>query len=162
MELYKTFDHEWGHSLGSTFRNISIPSLFGYSYQFLKRDIYLKNTMDNIFLQLSVGQIFWQLVGNDKRMTGKYEMKETYPLWSVQFSSVTQSCLTLCDSMDCSTPGFLVLTNFRSLHKLMSIELVMPSSHLILCRLLLLLPSIFPSIRVFSNESVLRIRWPKY
>ena len=108
MELYKTFDHEWGHSLGSTFRNISIPSLFGYSYQFLKRDIYLKNTMDNIFLQLSIGQIFWQLVGNDKRMTGKYEMKETYPLWSVQFSSVAQSCLTLCDSMDCSTPGFLV------------------------------------------------------
>ena len=56
----------------------------------------------------------------------------------------------------------LSITNSRSLHKLMSIELVMPSSHLILCHPLLLPPSIFPSIRVFSNESVLHIRWPKY
>ena len=64
--------------------------------------------------------------------------------------------------MDCSTPGFPVHTNSRSLLKLMSIELVMPSNHLILCRPLLLLPSLFPSIRVFSNELVLHIRWPKY
>ena len=56
----------------------------------------------------------------------------------------------------------LFITNSQSLLKLMSIELVMPSSHLILCRPLLLPPSIFPSIRVFSNESVLRIRWPNY
>ena len=56
----------------------------------------------------------------------------------------------------------LSITNFRSLLKLMSTESVMPSNHLILCHPLLLLPSIFPSIRVFSNESVLRIRWPKY
>ena len=56
----------------------------------------------------------------------------------------------------------LSITNFRSLLKLMSIESVMPSNHLILCCPLLLQPSIFPSIRVFSNESVLRIRWPKY
>ena len=63
--------------------------------------------------------------------------------------------------MDCSTPGFPI-TNSRSLLKLMSIELVMPSNHLILYRPLLLLPSIFPSVRVFSNESVLLIRWPKY
>ena len=64
--------------------------------------------------------------------------------------------------MDCSTPGFSVLTNSRSLLKLMSIELVMPSNHPILCCPLLLPTSIFPSIRVFSNESALRIRWPKY
>ena len=56
----------------------------------------------------------------------------------------------------------LSITNSHSLPKLMSIESVMPSNHLILCRPLLLLPSIFPSIRVFSNESVLPIRWPKY
>ena len=56
----------------------------------------------------------------------------------------------------------LSVTNSRSLLKLMSIELAMPSNHLILCRPLLLLPSVFPSIRVFSNESVSRIRWPKY
>ena len=80
----------------------------------------------------------------------------------VQFSSVAQSCQTLCDPMDCSKPGLPVPHNTRSLHKLMSTELVMPSNHLILCHPLLLLPSIFPSIRVFSNESVLHIRWPKY
>ena len=56
----------------------------------------------------------------------------------------------------------LSITNSWRLLKLMSIELVMPSNHLILCRPLLLLPSIFPSVRVFSSESVLRIRWPKY
>ena len=71
---------------------------------------------------------------------------------SVQFSSIAQSCLTPCNPMDCRMPGFPV-TNSQSLLKLMSIESLMPSSHLILCRLLL--PSIFPSIRVFSNESVL-------
>ena len=69
---------------------------------------------------------------------------------------------TLCDPMDCSTPASLSFTISRSLLKLMSIESVMPSNHLILCHPLLLLPSIFPSVRVFSNESVLPIRWPKY
>ena len=64
--------------------------------------------------------------------------------------------------MDCSTPGFPSIPNSWSLLKLMSIESVMPSNQLILCRPLLLLPSLFPSIRVFSNESALRIRWPKY
>ena len=58
--------------------------------------------------------------------------------------------------------AFLSITNFQSLPKLMSIELVMPSNHLILCHPLILLPSIFPSIRVISNEPALRIRWPKY
>ena len=81
---------------------------------------------------------------------------------SVQFSSVTQSCPTLCHTMNRSTPGLPVHHQLLELLKLMSIESVMPSSHLILCRPLLLLPSIFPSIRVFSNESALRIRWPKY
>ena len=80
---------------------------------------------------------------------------------SVQFSSVTQSCPTLCDPMNRSTPG-LPITNSQSPPKPMSIESVMPSSHLILCHPLLLLPSIFPSIRVFSNESALCIRWTKY
>ena len=58
--------------------------------------------------------------------------------------------------------AFLAITNSRSLLKFMSIKLVIPSNHLILCHLLFLLPSIFPSIRVFSNESVLHIRWPEY
>ena len=80
----------------------------------------------------------------------------------VQFSSVAQSCPTLCSPMDCNTPGLLSITNSRSLPKLMSIELVNPSNHLILCRPLLLLPLIFPRITVFSNKSALCIRWPKY
>ena len=79
-----------------------------------------------------------------------------------QVSTVTQSCLTLCDPMNHSTPGLPVHHQLRSPPKPMSIESVMPSNHLILCRPLLLLPSIFPTIRVFSNESALCIRWPKY
>ena len=85
------------------------------------------------------------------------------PSWgewqSVQFNSVAQLYPTLCDPMDYSTPGFPIRHQLLELTlKLMSIELVMPSSHLILCRPLLLLPSIFPSIRVFSSESVLASR----
>ena len=78
------------------------------------------------------------------------------------FSSVAQLCLTICDPVDCSMPGFPVHHQLWSLIKLMSIESVMPSNHFILCLPLLLPPSIFPSIRVFSNESVLHIRWAKY
>ena len=83
-------------------------------------------------------------------------------LYLSQFSSVAQSCLTLCDPMDRSTPSLPVHHHSQSSPKLMSIESVMPSSHLILCRPLLLPPSIFPSIRVFSSELALHIRWPKY
>ena len=79
-----------------------------------------------------------------------------------QFSSVAQLRLTLCDPMDCNMPGFPVHHNSCSLLKFMSIESVMPANHLILCRPLLLPSSILPSINVFSNELVLRIRWPKY
>ena len=78
-----------------------------------------------------------------------------------QFSSVTQSCSTLCNPWSAVRQASLSITNCRSLLKLTSIKLVMPSNHLILCHPLLLPPSIFPSIRVFSNESVLRSRWPK-
>ena len=76
--------------------------------------------------------------------------------------SVTKSCPTLCDPINCSAPGFPVFHYLWSLLKLTSIESVMPSNHLILCYSLLLLPSIFPSIRVFSNELALHIRWPEY
>ena len=93
-----------------------------------------------------------------------------HPLWhlfvdffsSLQFSSVAQSYPTLCDPMDCSTPGLPVHHQRLEFTQTMSIESVMPSNHLILCHPLLLPPSIFPSIRVFSNESFLHIRWPKY
>ena len=78
---------------------------------------------------------------------------------SVQFS---RSVVSYCKPMDCSMPDFLSVTNSQRLLKLMSVESVMPSNCLILCHPLLLLPPNFPSIKVFSSESVLRIRWPKY
>ena len=81
---------------------------------------------------------------------------------TVQFSSVTQLCLTLCDPMDCSTPGFPVHHQLPELAQTLIHQVSMPSNHFILCHPCLLLPSIFPSIRVFSKQSVLRIRWPKY
>ena len=82
----------------------------------------------------------------------------------IQFSSVTQSYPTLCNPMSRSTPGLPVdhqLREFTQTH-VHRVESVMPSSHLILCRPLLLLPLIPPSMRVFSNESTLHMRWPKY
>ena len=81
---------------------------------------------------------------------------------SVHFSSVAQSRLTLCDPMTTARQGSLSITNSQSPPKPMSIESVMPSKHLILCHPLLFLPSIFPSIRIFSSESALHIRWTKY
>ena len=71
-------------------------------------------------------------------------------------------CPILCDPMDCSTPGFPVQNQLLEPAQTHVYQLVMPSNHLILCHPLLLLLSIFPSIRVFSKESVLRIKWPKY
>ena len=91
-----------------------------------------------------------------------FSWDQTSSVSSVQFRSVAQSCPTLCNPMNRSTPGLPVITNSRSSLRLTSIKSVMPSSHLILCRPLLLLPPIPPSIRVFSNESTLRMRWPKY
>ena len=79
----------------------------------------------------------------------------------VQFSSIAQSRPTLCNHMDCSMPGFPVHHQLPELAQTHVIKSGMPSNHLILCHPLLFLPSIFPNIRVFSDESVLRIRWPK-
>ena len=91
-----------------------------------------------------------------KRLSSSKTTKQIFP--SVQFSSVAQSCPTLCDSMNRSTPGLPVHHQFPSSLKLTSIESVMPSSHLILCCPFLLLAPITPSIRVFSNESTLHMR----
>ena len=79
-----------------------------------------------------------------------------------QFSSVIQSCPTLCDPMDRSMPGLSVHHQLPEFTQLMAIKTVMPSNHLILCCPILLPPLVLPSIRVFSDESVLHIRWPKY
>ena len=90
------------------------------------------------------------------------QLSHPYMTMGKTVSSVTQSCPTLCDPMDFSMPAFPVHHQLPELAQIMSIKSVMPSNHLILCHPLLLLPSIFPSIRVFSDESVLHIRWPKY
>ena len=94
---------------------------------------------------------------------GIKKMWYTYTM-QYQFSSVQSlSCVRLFETpWTAARQASLSITNSRSLLKLMSIRSVMPSSHLILCHSLLLLPPIPPSIRVFSNESTLRIRWPKY
>ena len=94
-----------------------------------------------------------------KTLDRHWVLKDLNQKW--QFSSVIQSCPTLCDPMNRSMPG-LPGHQLPESPKPMPIELVMPSNHLILCCPLLLLPSIFPSIRVFPNESALRIRWRKY
>ena len=86
----------------------------------------------------------------------------TYTRISVQFNSVAQSCPTLCNPMDCSTPGFPGHHQLLELVQTYVHRVSDAIQHLILCCPLLLMPSLFPSIRVFSNESTLHIRWPKY
>ena len=95
------------------------------------------------------------------------EEADTHWVWGRRsqipwFSSVTQSCPKFVTPWPAARQASLSITNSQSLLKLMSIKSVMPSNHLFLCCPLLLLPSIFPSIRVFSNESALRMRWPRY
>ena len=129
----------------------------------------------DILIHLLLPELYWPetyqyLLHNKSPATGvsfwKYttvnnELREKCSNW-VQFSSVTQLCPTLCDPWTAARQASLSITNSRSPHKPMSFELVMSSNHLILCHPLFLLPSIFPSIRVCSNESALRIRWPQY
>ena len=88
--------------------------------------------------------------------------RQAGPAFAFICCSATRLCLTLCNPVDCSTPGFLTFTISWSLRELMSIESVMTASHRILCPPLLFLPSVFPGIRVFSSESSLRTRWPEY
>ena len=103
------------------------------------------------------------MVKNLPAMQGmQVQQLSVYQWVSQSVSPVAQSCPSLCDPMIAAHLASLSITNSRSLLKLMPIESVMPSSHLILCCPLLLLPSICPSIRVFSNESTLHMRWPKY
>ena len=111
--------------------------------------------MENLFICSFSKQVmitYWVL----------YSFIVVYLLIRLSVSSIAQLYPTLCNPMDFSTSGFPVHHQIRSLLKLMSIELVKPSNHLILSHPLLLLPSVFHSIRVLSSESVLPIRWPKY
>ena len=100
----------------------------------------------SIFIKLS----FWLVTKRLHCSSLNIRLYESGILCSVQFSSVAELCPILCDPMDCSMQASLSITNIQSSLKLMSIESVLPSNHLILCRPLLLLPSLFPNIRVFS------------
>ena len=101
--------------------------------------------------------LLWQTLPKSNRSARRWQSQETTP--SVQLLSHVRLFATLWIA---ACQASLSIANSRSLPKLKSIESVMPSNHLILCCPHLLLPSIFPSIRVFSNESLLHIRWPKY
>ena len=126
-------------------------------------------------LAITSSQSLWQ-VGPEGREEGKgsappFHTSCDIPPWEAGCRqtgfggggcSLAHSCLTLCDPVDWSMPGFLSFSISQSLLKCMSIELVMLSNHLIICCPLSLLPFTFPSIRVFCSESALYIRWPKY
>ena len=132
-----------------------------YIYVYIYIYIYTRHIF-NRYIGSPSGKNYWKDCKPNLLQLSKLSL--IFTIWatsSVQFGSVAQSCLTLCDPMDGSTPGLLI-TNSWSLLKLMSIKSVLPSNHLILCQPLLLLPSIFPSIMFFSSEWVLWIRWPKY
>ena len=123
--------------------------------EILKQNMFL--TWNPAFKQLQTGNSFHEKDQSLSLWSGSTDSKtigyqRTNP--SVQFSLVIQSCPTLCESMNRTTPGLPVITNTQSLLKFMYIKLVMPFNHLILCYPLLLLPSIVPSIRVFSSELV--------
>ena len=125
--------------------------------------MYVMSASNIIFLEISFYDrvLFYTKPVHDSRRFSCRILTSNVIL-SLQFTSVNESCHTLCDHMDCSTPGLPVHHQLLSPPKLISIESVIPSSHLILSCPLLLLPSIFPSIRVFSNDSTLHIRCPKY
>ena len=111
--------------------------------------------------------VVWSKVGGGAAQMRVHPRLFQRSLWShppQAAIAVVQSLsrVQLCNPMECSTPGFPVLTISQSLLKLTSVELMMLSNHLIFCHSLLLLPSTFPSTRVFSNESALPIRWPNY
>ena len=123
--------------------------------------IHLIRTDSNVFFLMAWEHVLKQQFTKEdiQRVNTLLKRNSTTLISNQSVSSIAQSCLTHCDPMECSTPGFPDHHQLQSLLKLMSIE---PSNHLILCCPPLLPPSVFPSIRVFSNESVLHIRWPKY
>ena len=134
---------------------------------FLQRSAFFMVQLSHRYMTTgkTIALTLWTCVGKTSSQGG---LSLTVPqfhlaLWGIysQFSSVAQSCLTLCDPMNRSTPGLPVHHQLPSSLRLMSIESVMLSSHLILCHPLLLLPPIPPSIRVFSNESTLILRGPQ-
>ena len=132
-------------------------------YSKVLRQLLLVSPQSPVWSGLSMGPwCCWRGQQGDLRLPqSRVSRKLPLFLYITLSTNVVQSCPTLCNLMDCSTPGFPVLHISWSLLKLMSIESVMPSNHLMFSHPLLF-PSIFASIRAFSNELALFIRWPKY
>ena len=116
----------------------------------------------NLWINSGTVDIFIKFIWNEVIHPSLYQFICLIIISSSQFSSVSQSCSTLCNTWAAAYQASLSITNSQSLLKLMSIESEMPSNNLIPCCPLLLLPSIFSSIRVFFSESVPHLRWPKY
>ena len=125
-----------------------------------KLHVFKDANMHASFCMPAVVLVYYSFQSNTVRL--KMFSLVLYLFIQIRVRSVTQSCPTLVTPWIAARQASLSITNSRSSLRLMSIESVMPSSHLILCRPLLLLLPIPPSIRVFSNESTLRMRWPKY
>ena len=146
--------HNYAFLPNSTYSDINLGAW--HWLQWLKMSLKMLNGANHVLICFSSRDI-------DVSTYHLIAAKHLYLLWqSVYFSSVAQSCPTLCDSMSCSNQASLSITNSWISPKPMSIKSVMTSNHLILCCPLLILPSNLPSLRVFSNESALHIRWPKY
>ena len=133
--------------------NMSLSECFIFYYK-------LQKYSSNINQKLCKIQQFWKQVARGEVL----ELNQAWRFLCIEFSSIQRSVVSDSLRPHCTAAcqASLSIINSRSLLKFMSIELVMPSNHLIHYHPLLLLPSIFPSIKVFSNESVLHIRWPKY
>ena len=156
--------------LGSSITVFILDSLFLFANLVPDPDLVPNNGLGAVCLSHLGRQLGWGV--SSKRVGGAqedtdslstaYTSRTLHNLHVCQQPSVAQSCLPLCDPMDCTCRASVSFTVSWSLFKFMSIESVMASNHLILCCSLFLLLSIFPSIRVSSNELVLHIRWPKY
>ena len=139
------------------FSSYYISYIVMWGYEEYQKNILPETVFMNIFTHLT--KLNTCSVPGIVLVIGRSLLHNATKIANKSFSSVQFSCSVVSDSLQ---PHELQHANSRSLFKLMSIESVMPSNHLILCPHLLLLPSILPSIRVFSNGSALRIRWPKY
>ena len=151
------------HSLGNTSLFISGLSVSHYllgSWVFMSKPSMYMFHLASLYVPFKPANILPYMYGFLCISFSVIHFESNLPIsrYSVQFSSVAQSCPTLCSPMGCSMPGLPVHHQLPEFTWLMSIESVMPFNHLILCHPLLLPPSIFPGIRVFSSESVLCIR----
>ena len=153
--------HHWATN---TFRVHLFPFLCGQSSELW----HLMSRYSPVFMELLLHLVFWYLCDSSQDMAQNIvysPWERTKGFWlclETQFNSVPQSCLTLCDLMDCSRPSLPVHHQLPGLAQTHVHQVSDATSHLILCHCLLLPPSIIPSTRIFLNESALRIRWPEY